>query len=384
MALAIVGLVTVAIGVTVFAWLAGSRTVRARAAPTVSPTAQPSGATEAPRPPAPVFAIYYLWWDRQHWLTRLGTSYPVNAKPDPLPSTLDSSSCGAVNLYPGNQLTDVSQTLAYDESNPATIRADVTLAAASGVTGFLVNWIGTGKTNQTLTSSNYNSRLGAMFDAVHSVNAAGTPFRLVLNYQSSAKTLSFSQFSNDFDYFLARYGQDAALDHSYSTRPEVVMAGTWKYSDAMIQQISSAFRKQLYLLGDEKPSSWNSARASSLDGTSYYWSSQDPNKNPSSFAALRTFATTVRSTPNPDGTTKTWLAPFAPGYNAMLLYHKPTCVARNDGATMRALFTGNATTQPQGWTLISWNEISEGSYVVPLTRYGTKYTDELKSLIQGH
>ena len=92
------------------------------------------------------------------------------------------------------------------------------------------------------------------------------------------------------------------------------------------------------------------------------------------------FADAVRQSPNPDGRQKTWLAPFTPGYNASLLYDSPTCVPRDNGETMRTLFAGNASSKPDGWTLISWNEISEGSYVVPLTRYGTGYTDILKVL----
>jgi hypothetical protein len=80
----------------------------------------------------------------------------------------------------------------------------------------------------------------------------------------------------------------------------------------------------------------------------------------------------------------TWLAPFTPGYNATLLYHTPTCVPRNNGQTMKALFAGNSVSKPDGWTLISWNEISEGSYVVPLTRYATTYLDVLKSITQAN
>ena len=345
---------------------------------------QPADWFASPRSGPPIFAIYYLWWDRQHWLTRLGSAYPAIASPDPLPATLNSSSCGTVTDYPGNQLTDVSQGLSYDQSNPTTILNDVELAAKSGLAGFLVNWIGTGDSGQTVTSSNYNRRLKFMFDAVHHVNAEGIPFSLILNYQSSAKTLSMSQFSNDFHYFLSTYAQDEALDHTYSAKPEVVMAGTWKYTDSDIESISASFRSQMYLIGDEKPATWDQARERSLDGTSYYWSSQDPTKNRSSFATLAKFADAVRQSPNPDGRQKTWLAPFTPGYNASLLYDSPTCVPRDNGETMRTLFAGNASSKPDGWTLISWNEISEGSYVVPLTRYGTGYTDTLKILAQSN
>lgn len=342
-----------------------------------------SSSNPSPQPPAPIFAIYYLWWDRSHWLSHLGPRYPVTAAPPPLPATLDASGCSTAERFPGNVVTDVSPQLAYDQSDPRTIQRDVELAAGAGLRGFVVNWIGTGAAQQTATSSDFNKRLAYVFDAVHRINASGRHFSVVLNYQSSAKKRTTAQFAADFGYFLSAYGHDPALDHSFSPLPEVVMAGTWKYSDAELGVISKAFRSRMYLIGDEKPASWDQARAEYLDGTSYYWSSQNPIKNPSSFATLQQFAATVRSTRNPDGSAKTWLAPFTPGYNASLLYHTPTCVPRDDGRTMHSLFDGNSASHPDGWTLISWNEITEGTYIVPLQRYGMRYVDVLRSITGG-
>jgi len=351
------------------------------AAASGGPTVPSHAATAATKP---VFAIYYMWWDGSHWTSRLGPNYPNTQIPLPLPASLDSTGCGTVSSYPGNVETDVSQGLTYDQASPQTIIDDVELAATTGITGFAVNWIGDGTTTQTATSSNYNQRLASMVAAVHQVNAEGKPFSIILNYQSSAKTLTMSQFTNDFNYLLANYGSDSALDHTYSARPEVVMAGTWKYADGDIATIAQQFRSRMYLLGDEKPSTWDADRASNLDGTSYYWSSQNPYNNASSFKQLENFAATVRSSLNPDGSQKTWLAPFTPGYNAMLLYNTTSCVPRNDGQTMRTLFDGNQASNPDGWTLISWNEISEGSYIVPLTRYGKAYVDELRTIVQNN
>ncbi len=50
---------------------------------------------------------------------------------------------------------------------------------------------------------------------------------------------------------------------------------------------------------------------------------------------------------------------------------------------MRDLYPGNSSTHPDGWMVISWNEIDEGTYVVPLERYGTQTIDTLKSIIGG-
>jgi len=48
---------------------------------------------------------------------------------------------------------------------------------------------------------------------------------------------------------------------------------------------------------------------------------------------------------------------------------------------MRKLFDGNAKSNPDGWTFISWNEIAEGSYIVPLTRFGDYYLRQIASVI---
>lgn len=335
------------------------------------------------QPPAskPVFAYYYMWWDNHHWTSHLGTSYPYTQQPNPLPATLDANGCGTATTYPGNVETDISQNLAYDQTNPQVIKNDVEQAAATGLAGFAVNWIGDGTTSQAASWA-YNQRLAAMMTAVHQVNAEGKPFKLILNYQSSAKILTMTQFTNDLNYLFTTYGSDAALDHTYSSKPEIILAGTWKYTDANIDTISQAFRGRMYLLGDEKPASWDATRTNDFDGATYYWSSQDPYANPASFTQLKNFAATIRSTKNPNGTTKTWLSPFIAGYNGMLVYGTPTCVPRNNGQTATTVYDGNLATNPDGWAFISWNEITEGTYIVPLTRYGTQYTSILKTIIQ--
>src|SRR2546430_3665957 len=203
----------------------------------------------------PVFIIYYMWWDRQHWVSHLGPNYPVGQSPNPLPATLDSSGCGTANRYSGNVLTDVRSNLAYDQDNYQTFLDDVKAAAATGANGFIVNWVGDGTPSQSAATVAYNRRLDYMFQAVHAVNAGGRPFKLMFNYQSSAKTLTMTQFTNDLNYLVEHYGTDPVLDHTYSAKPEIVMAGTWKYRDSDIQTISQNFRSKLYLIGDEKPAS---------------------------------------------------------------------------------------------------------------------------------
>ncbi len=339
------------------------------------------GATTPAPTKKPFFVIYYLWWSTLHWHNKLGPNYPFTAKPSPLPASLDASGCNSKTPYKGNQLTDVSQQLAYQQDGPNVILNDVRLAASLGVTGFAVNWRGEGTTTQTPTSLSYNRRLQAVFDAVHTVNAAGIPFKLILNYKGSASIVPLHDLRNDIGYFMARYGKDPALDHTYSAKPEVIYAGTWKYSDETLSDMAGIIRPHMYFIGDEKPTTWTTSRARYLDGDAYYWSSQNPYKNPQSFRQLQELSARIHSEKNPDGSTKTWFAPLIPGYNAQLLTGSTTCVPRNEGQTLAELYHGNLVSNPDGWDVISWNEITEGSYIVPLTRYGTFYTNELKSLI---
>ena len=37
---------------------------------------------------------------------------------------------------------------------------------------------------------------------------------------------------------------------------------------------------------------------------------------------------------------------------------------------------------PDGWLFISWNEIAEGTYITPLTRYGDLYLSTIANIIQ--
>jgi len=353
----------------------------------------------------PVFIIYYLWWDNSHWTSHLGTSYPYTTTPNPLPSTYTedttTNKCSSTTNYTGNVLNDISQNLAYDQTNYQTVLNDVTLAAKTGATGFSVNWIGTGLSTQTNTSSNYNKRLAFVFQAVHAINAQGIPFKIMLNYQSSASFntttqtgIPLAQFTNDFNYLLTNYGSDPALDHTYSPKLENYLAGTWKYQDADLKAVSDLFRPTMYLIGDEKGgntgnASWNSTLNNKyhykfFDAASYYWSSQDPYLNAASFTQLKSFQAEVKSTKNPDGSDKMWLAPFSPGYNGLLYYTaSTTCIPRYAGATMKALYDGNLASTPDGWTFISWNEITEGTYIVPLTRYNTDYTNYITNIINN-
>jgi hypothetical protein len=126
----------VALGAAALVSLALVPAVTTPAGAQIRPTA-----TTVAKPP--VFAYYYLWWSANHWKSALGPNYPIAANPLPLPATLDSTGCGAKTRYIGNTLTDVTSRI-YSQDDAGFIEADVRQAAAAGLTGFLVNWIGTG------------------------------------------------------------------------------------------------------------------------------------------------------------------------------------------------------------------------------------------------
>lgn len=326
-----------------------------------------------------MLAYYYLWWSTNHWHDQLGSGFPYATSPLPLPARVDAGGCTPVSLYAGNHLTDTPAAL-WTQDDPSVIERDVRTAAAAGLAGFIVNWAGTGSTSQTVTSNTYSKRLDAMFQAVRKVNGEGIPFKLWISYKSSSKP-SVTAIGNDLSYLVRQYGNDAAYDHTYSSRPVLLWTGSRKYSRADVATISSRFRSSFFIVGDETQSTWSDGRSAYLDGDSYYWSSQNPYTNPGSFTTLENLAAQVRASgANPDGSRKLWFAPVAPGYDS-ILNGGSTCVPRNGVQTLDTLWAGNARSAPDGWTLISWNEISEGSYVQPLQRWGTLYLDELHRLI---
>jgi hypothetical protein len=325
-----------------------------------------------------MLAYYYLWWSTTHWHDLLGTSFPYTTSPLPLPATVDPTNCSPVSLFSGNHLTDTPSAL-WTQDDSGVIERDVRSAAAAGLAGFIVNWAGTGASDQTVSSISYSRRLDAVFQAVHKVNAEGIPFKLWISYKSASKP-PVDAIANDLSYLVRQYGNDTAYDHSYSDRPILLWTGSRKYSVSDVATISDRFRSNFFIVGDETATTWADGRSAYLDGDSYYWSSQNPYTNPQSFTALKNLAGQVRgSGSSPDGSKKLWFAPLSPGYDSLLIGGS-TCVPRNGVQTLDTLYNGNAPSGPDGWTLISWNEIAEGTYVVPMQRFGSLYLNELRRL----
>ena len=215
--------------------------------------------------------------------------------------------------------------------------------------------------------------------AVHALNSAGTPFSLWIAYMSSASIKTQTEMNNDLAYLNSAYSTDSAFNQQ-DGRPTVIMMGSLKYSQSFLDAMSASWRPHFYLVGDENWDTWNSAKAADFDADQYYWSSQNPVANPASFSDIAKLATAVRSTRNPDGSAKQFFSPMAPGYNK-ILGGGSSCVPRDGGQTMQDIYAGNSKSNPDGWMVISWNEIDEGTYVMPLERYGNQSLNTVSSII---
>jgi hypothetical protein len=338
--------------------------------------AKPSVASATPggtSGPATVYVHYYLWWTVQHWNDKLGPAYPYGTAP--IPGSLDGQGCNPSVSYTGAQIVDVPVEGLYDQTQGETFVRHVGQASQAGIKGFLADWQGTGSPTQGPASSGYNSRFDLMVKTVDAHNIAeGKAFGLGLAYASFGDyARPADQVIADLRYFVNRYGTDPAFHNPYSPKPIVMWLNSRKYSPQTLQAVSRAVQPYVYLLGDETATSWPND-GQYLDGTSYYWSTQDPWSNSRAGSAVSQLATLVKA----DG--KRWFAPFIAGYNKQLM--GGSCVERRGTQTLAQLWKINSQTRPDGWFGISWNEFVENTYLEPSKRYGTMYLDALAALIK--
>ncbi len=335
-----------------------------------SPSARPATSL------ASVYLHYYLWWTSMHWRDKLGPSYPLGAEPPPLPGTIDATGCDPAVVFPGATIVDLPSEGLYDQELAATFDRHIQTAAAAGISGFLVSWQGTGAVRQDPTTSGYDRRLDLLVQRVDAFNEnRALKFRLGLAFASFGDySRPANEVINDLQYFAQAYGADPAFANDFSPKPIVMWLDSRNYALATVTAVSTAVEPVLYLLGDETNGSW-ARDAPYLDGTSYYWSSENPITNPSADNQLVALADQLRA----QG--KRWFAPFIAGFNKQLV--GGGCVPRNGTAMLDQVWSGNAASRPDGWFGISWNEFVENTYLQPSVRYGTTYLDEIRRLAGG-
>jgi hypothetical protein len=359
--------------------LVGSGTVAWRAHASGSGGVAPAAVPAPARSEAPtrvLYVHYYLWWTGRHWQEKLGTAYPLGAAPAPAPGRLDAQGCNPQSLYPGAEIVDLPAEGQYDQGQPSIFDHHIDLAARAGIAGFLVSWRGTGARGQRPASSGYNSRLDLLVSRVNSYNAAhGTNFGLGLAFAAFGDyARPAEKIAADLDYFATRYGRDHAFRNPYESKPVVMWLDSRKHQLATVAEVSAGARRRLYLVGDETEQSWP-RDARYLDGTSYYWSTENPWANPRAGATLETLAAEVRK----EG--KRWFAPLIAGYNKQLL--GGSCVPRRGVETLSKIWETNLRSRPDGWFAISWNELVENTHLEPSLAYGSLYLDRLTALIRS-
>lgn len=334
---------------------------------TPSSPASGSGAT--------VYVYYYLWWTAGHWRSKLGPDYPVTASPPPLPGRTNAQGCNPVVRYPEATIVDLPDQGLYDQSNPSVFESQIVQAVSAGITGFLVSWQGTGSATQSDHSSGYDERLRELVRAVdlHNELNPTKPFHLGLAFSAFGDyTRPTNEILGDLSYFTSAYRHDPAFENEYSRSPIVVFMDSRKFPVATVAAVWAAEHSKAYLVGDETASSWP-RDAAYLDASSYYWSSEDPATDRAAGRDVRSLGDEVHRAG------KRWFAPFIPGYDDQLV--GGSCVPRNGVQTLETVWAVNATSHPDAWFGISWNEFVENTYLEPSLAYGSTYLDELSTLI---
>jgi hypothetical protein len=183
--------------------------------------------------------------------------------------------------------------------------------------------------------------------------------------------LPAERIAADLDYFIAHY-QDHPAFNQYP-RPIVIWSGTWEFSQSDIANVTEDRRAQLLILASEKNLAGYQRLADWVDGNAYYWSSVNPDTNPTYATKLAEMSVAVHEQQG------LWIAPAAPGFDARLV-GGTTVVERKDGDTLRVEMNVALQSTPDLIGLISWNEFSENSHIEPSEKFGDRYLTVLADL----
>jgi hypothetical protein len=280
-------------------------------------TAVPVVASSPQKPPIPMLAYYYIWYDAQSW-DRAKTDYPLLGR--------------------------------YSSDDRAVMEEHVRLAKMAGLDGFIVSW----KSTYTL-----DLRLEQLMNV-----ATAKDFTLWIIYQAldfDRQPLPVDRIINDLEYFADTYA-DYPPFAMYGL-PVVILSGTWEFTPDEIRTIGDNFRDRLYLLSSERNVDGYLRLADSVDGNAYYWSSVDPESDIGYADKLNEMGTAVH---NHRGI---WVAPAAPGFDARLI-GGTRVIDRRNGQTLREELGAAIHSNPDVIGIISWNEFSENTHVEPSEKYG--------------
>jgi hypothetical protein len=276
----------------------------------------------AERPPDPLFAYYYIWFNPGSW-DRAKTDYPVLGR--------------------------------YSSDDRDVMRKHVEWAKRAGLDGFIVSWKSTPVLNRRL------KRLAEV--------AGAQRFKLLLIYQGldfEREPLPARRVARDLEVFRSRYADAPAFD--FFAKPLVIWSGTPKFSRAELASVTQRARRSLLVLASERNVHGYRRVADVVDGNAYYWGSVDPSTYPGYAEKLAQMGRAVHTNGG------LWIAPAAPGFDARLVGGS-SVVERRNGATLRSQLDAATGSEPDAVGLISWNEFSENTHVEPSEKYGSRYLD---------
>lgn len=300
--------------------------------PPASYVAHAATTTSAPkgRPSPPVFAYYYIWFDRASW-DRAKIDQPTLGK--------------------------------YSSDDPKIMRQHIRLAKQVGITGFIVSW----KHSATL-----DRRLATLIDVAQSEH-----FSLAMIYEGLdfyKRPLRASRVAADLDYFTRVFAPRAPF-RGFS-KPLVIWSGTWKFSPADVTRVTRPVRGRVLVLATERNVKGYERLAGAVDGDAYYWSSVNPDTFPGYSQKLDVLATAVHQRHG------LWIAPAAPGFDARKI-GGTSVVPRDQGRTLLRECAAAYASKPDVLGLISWNEFSENTYIEPSKSYGSLYLNTAASCRPG-
>jgi len=302
--------------------------VPAASAASGSPSAASSSTAARPGPSEPLFAFFYQWFDPGSW-NRAKIDYPAIGR--------------------------------YSSDDKAVMREQIEQAKQAGIQGFIVSW----------KDSVVNTRrLHALADI-----AAQEHFSLAMIYQGldfNRKPLPVTKVVADFKTFQTQFAANPVF-YRLGGKVLTIFSGTWEYSHDQVAQVTRDVRARMLVLNTEKSVAGYRRIADVTDGDAYYWSSVNPQTNPTYTGKLAELSQAIHA----DG--KYWIAPFAPGFDARLVGGSKA-VPRNNGATLRTEYNVAIKSSPDMLGLISWNEFSENTYVEPSLHYGRTFLTVLADL----
>jgi hypothetical protein len=293
-----------------------------------APSAGTSSAPARPGPSEPLFAFFYQWFDPSSW-NRAKIDYPAIGR--------------------------------YSSDDRAVMREQIEQAKQAGIQGFIVSW----------KDSVVNTRrLHALADI-----AAEEHFSLAMIYQGldfDRRPLPVAKVVADFKTFQAQFAANPVF-YRLGGKVLTIFSGTWEYSHDQVAQVTRDVRARMLVLNTEKSVAGYHRIADVTDGDAYYWSSVNPQTNPTYASKLAQLSQAIHA----DG--KYWIAPFAPGFDARMVGGSKA-VPRNNGATLRTEYNVAIKSSPDMLGLISWNEFSENTYVEPSLHYGRTFLNVLADL----